>query len=124
MGIATLKLLADLPFSILKIDRSITRRGGPDQPRGVICRTMIELARTLHLECIAEGVETEAQRQTFARAGLCDGPRLSVGGPAVCHRVSRARAGGAISTNAAGPFSFSLNPDKSSFLPRKVTRAK
>ncbi|MFG3756871.1 EAL domain-containing protein, partial [Klebsiella pneumoniae] len=55
VGIATLKLLADLPFTILKIDRSFTAAVDQASQRGVICRTMIELARALHLECIAEG---------------------------------------------------------------------
>ena len=73
VGIATLKLLADLPFTILKIDRSFTAAVNQTSQRGVICRTMIELARTLHLECIAEGVETNAQRQTLRTLGCATG---------------------------------------------------
>jgi EAL domain-containing protein (putative c-di-GMP-specific phosphodiesterase class I)/AmiR/NasT family two-component response regulator len=73
VGIATLKLLADLPFNILKIDRSFTAAVDQSSQRGVICRTMIELARTLQLECIAEGVETEAQRQTLRALGCATG---------------------------------------------------
>jgi EAL domain-containing protein (putative c-di-GMP-specific phosphodiesterase class I)/CheY-like chemotaxis protein len=73
VGIATLKLLADLPFNILKIDRSFTAAVDQSSQRGVICRTMIELARTLHLECIAEGVETDAQRQTLRALGCATG---------------------------------------------------
>ncbi|CAJ0794101.1 Sensor histidine kinase RcsC [Ralstonia psammae] len=73
VGIATLKLLADLPFTILKIDRSFTAAVDQTSQRGVICRTMIELARTLHLECIAEGVETDAQRQTLRALGCATG---------------------------------------------------
>ena len=73
VGIATLKLLADLPFTILKIDRSFTAAVDQTSQRGVICRTMIELARALHLECIAEGVETDAQRQTLRALGCATG---------------------------------------------------
>ncbi|WP_124382662.1 EAL domain-containing protein [Ralstonia sp. SET104] len=73
VGIATLKLLADLPFTILKIDRSFTAAVNQTSQRGVICRTMIELARALHLECIAEGVETDAQRQTLRALGCATG---------------------------------------------------
>lgn len=73
VGIATLKLLADLPFTILKIDRSFTAAVNQTSQRGVICRTMIELARALHLECIAEGVETDAQRQTLRTLGCATG---------------------------------------------------
>ncbi|CAJ0878288.1 EAL domain-containing response regulator [Ralstonia flatus] len=73
VGIATLKLLADLPFTILKIDRSFTAAVDQTSQRGVICRTMIELARSLQLECIAEGVETDAQRQTLRALGCATG---------------------------------------------------
>lgn len=59
VGIATFKLLAGLPSTILKIDYSFMTTVGQTGQRGVICCTVIELARTLHLECTAEGVETE-----------------------------------------------------------------
>jgi EAL domain-containing protein (putative c-di-GMP-specific phosphodiesterase class I)/CheY-like chemotaxis protein len=73
VGIATLKLLADLPFTILKIDRSFTEAVNLTSQRGIICRAMIELARALQLECVAEGVETDAQRQTLRALGCTTG---------------------------------------------------
>ncbi len=62
VGIATLKLLADLPFTQLKVDRSFVADVDGHGQRATICRNMIGLARELGLECVAEGVETDAQR--------------------------------------------------------------
>jgi EAL domain-containing protein (putative c-di-GMP-specific phosphodiesterase class I) len=62
VGIATLKLLADLPFTQLKVDRSFVAEVDGHGQRATICRNMIGLARELGLECVAEGVETDAQR--------------------------------------------------------------
>ncbi|WP_354684035.1 EAL domain-containing protein [Cupriavidus necator] len=62
VGIATLKLLADLPFTQLKLDRSFVSEVDGHGQRAAICRNMIALARDLGLECIAEGVETDGQR--------------------------------------------------------------
>lgn len=62
VGIATLKLLADLPFTQLKLDRSFVAEIDHPGPRAAICRSMIGMALDLGLECVAEGVETDAQR--------------------------------------------------------------
>lgn len=60
--IPTLKLLADLPFTQLKLDRSFAAEIDRPGPRAAICRSMIGMALDLGLECVAEGVETDAQR--------------------------------------------------------------
>jgi EAL domain-containing protein (putative c-di-GMP-specific phosphodiesterase class I) len=62
VSIATLKLLADLPFTQLKLDRSFVVDVDGHGQRAAICRNMINLARELGLECVAEGVETDTQR--------------------------------------------------------------
>ncbi len=71
VGIATLKLLADLPFTQLKIDRSFVTDVVKDSQRAKICRSMIRLATDLGLECVAEGVESDAQRASLQGLG-CD----------------------------------------------------
>jgi diguanylate cyclase (GGDEF)-like protein len=64
-GFAGLSYLRKLPADILKIDRSFVS----DLPAGGASTTLIasivELARTLGLEVIAEGVETEDQRRAL-----------------------------------------------------------
>ncbi|KWR90227.1 EAL domain-containing response regulator [Cupriavidus sp. IDO] len=62
LGIATLKLLADLPFTQIKLDRSFVGNVADNDQRAAICRNMINMANDLGLECVAEGVETEIQR--------------------------------------------------------------
>lgn len=69
VGIATLKLLADLPFTQIKLDRSFVGNVDGHGQRAVICRNVIGLARDLGLECVAEGVETEAQRAALLALG-------------------------------------------------------
>jgi len=69
VGIATLKLLADLPVTQVKLDRSFVASVDGNNQRGLICRSMIGLARDLRLECVAEGVETEAQREVLLTLG-------------------------------------------------------
>jgi diguanylate cyclase (GGDEF)-like protein len=65
-GFAGLSYLRRLPADILKIDRSFVT----DLPAGGSSATLIasilELARTLGLDVVAEGVETEGQRRALA----------------------------------------------------------
>jgi EAL domain-containing protein (putative c-di-GMP-specific phosphodiesterase class I) len=64
-GFSGLSYLRHLPADILKIDRSFVM----DLPTGRSATTLItsilELARTLGLDVVAEGVETEAQRRAL-----------------------------------------------------------
>jgi len=69
VGIATLKLLADLPFTQIKLDRSFVAHVDAENQRTAICRHVIGLARDLGLECVAEGVETVSQRDALAALG-------------------------------------------------------
>lgn len=69
IGIASLELLADLPFTQMKLDRSFVSAIAEDNQRAVICRSQIKLAHDLGLECVAEGVETEVQRESLLGLG-------------------------------------------------------
>ncbi|AUX80685.1 putative bifunctional diguanylate cyclase/phosphodiesterase [Sinorhizobium fredii] len=70
-GFASLVHLRDFPFDELKIDRSFVDGIGKDARSEQIIRAMIQLARNLGKRCVAEGIETEAQRRFLIEAG-CD----------------------------------------------------
>ena len=63
LGYSSLDRLRDLPFQMLKIDRSFLARAPADDGCTGIVRAVLELARALGMEAVAEGVETEEQRR-------------------------------------------------------------
>jgi diguanylate cyclase (GGDEF)-like protein len=70
-GYSSLGYINRFPLRMLKIDRSFVQPlGGPEQDRSAaIVGAILSLARSLHLEVIAEGVENEAQRHALLAMG-------------------------------------------------------
>ena len=66
-GLRQLQHMKTLPVDVLKIDKAFVE-GLPEDSSMV--EAIIQLARSLKLKIIAEGVETEAQRQWLADAGV------------------------------------------------------
>ena len=73
VGFSSLNLIRDIPWNVLKIDRSFLPIQGDDEKstRSVMFRHVVSMARQLGLECIAEGVETEKQIQVL-RENNCE----------------------------------------------------
>ncbi|HKZ12122.1 MAG TPA: EAL domain-containing protein [Rhodanobacteraceae bacterium] len=70
-GYSSLAYLTRLPLDQLKIDRSFVDRLTEDRNDAMVAQTIIGMGRGLGLDVIAEGVETEAQRN-FLMAQGCD----------------------------------------------------
>jgi diguanylate cyclase (GGDEF)-like protein/PAS domain S-box-containing protein len=70
-GYSSLSALKSFPISTLKIDKSFVRDLAHSQDDQAIALAVISLGHRLHLRVIAEGVETEEQRE-FLAANECD----------------------------------------------------
>jgi len=69
-GYSSLSYLKSLPVNMLKIDRTFIRDVTIDKNDDAIVKTIIDMARNLDLEVIAEGVETRQQLE-FLNANGC-----------------------------------------------------
>jgi len=70
-GHSSLRYLAKLPITALKIDQSFVDTMSENAESMTIVSTIVSLAHSLHLKVIAEGVETEEQARLLRQVG-CD----------------------------------------------------
>jgi EAL domain-containing protein (putative c-di-GMP-specific phosphodiesterase class I) len=68
-GYSSLENLHSFPFDVLKIDRSfVSRMTQGEQPLQIV-RTILELARVLGMDVVAEGIETREQHELLRDLG-------------------------------------------------------
>jgi diguanylate cyclase (GGDEF)-like protein len=70
-GYSSLNYLQRMPIDILKIDRSFVDRIDQGGDELAFARAIVELARTLSLRTVAEGIELESQAECLDQLG-CD----------------------------------------------------
>jgi EAL domain-containing protein (putative c-di-GMP-specific phosphodiesterase class I) len=80
-GYSSLSALQQFPISTLKIDQSFVRNAATDPDDATIVRTIIEMGRSLDLQVLAEGIETEEQRDFLLLSGCQFGQGRLFGEP-------------------------------------------
>ncbi len=68
-GYSSMTYLARLPLTQIKIDKSFIQKLPDNQNDAVIAQTIITMAKSLNMSVIAEGVETESQKQFLEQHG-------------------------------------------------------
>jgi diguanylate cyclase (GGDEF)-like protein/PAS domain S-box-containing protein len=68
-GYSSLNHLRRYPIDVLKIDRSFVQQLGESRDESALVRSVVRLGQTLHLEVVAEGVETEEQLERLVTLG-------------------------------------------------------
>jgi len=68
-GYSSLSYLRELPIDVLKIDKSFVDGIATSQQRLALVEGIIGIARTLRLDVVAEGIETEVQRDLLVSRG-------------------------------------------------------
>jgi EAL domain-containing protein (putative c-di-GMP-specific phosphodiesterase class I) len=88
-GYSSLHHLHSLPFDVLKIDRSFVSRmtGGSVQPLQIV-RTIVELARVLGMDVVAEGIETQEQYALLRELGCRFGQGFLFSRPVTAETIS------------------------------------
>ncbi len=92
-GYAALSYLHRFPISVLKIDRSfIAGMAGDNRPESLaLVRAILALASTLGIDAVAEGVETEEQREALLGLGCSLGQGYLLGRPAATMAMQPSR---------------------------------
>jgi diguanylate cyclase (GGDEF)-like protein len=72
-GVSSLTVLSRLPVHELKIDREFVRAVETSSEAAAVIRSTVDLARSLHLTVVADGVESEPQRRALFKLGAVAG---------------------------------------------------
>lgn len=82
-GFASLRHILDLHPDIIKIDIGITRGVDTDPSRASVARMLVQFAQEVGVMVIAEGVETEGERESLLGFGVTLGQGFLLGRPEI-----------------------------------------
>jgi diguanylate cyclase (GGDEF)-like protein/PAS domain S-box-containing protein len=80
-GYSSLSALQQFPIGTLKIDQSFVRNAASDPDDATIVRSIIEMGRSLGMDVLAEGIETEEQKRFLVQSGCQYGQGRLFGDP-------------------------------------------
>src|SRR5690606_32259550 len=82
-GYSSLAYLATYPFDVLKVDKSFTSTAYTQAVTSQVAVYILELARTLGMQTLVEGIEAAAQADFFRSRGVVYGQGYFFGRPMV-----------------------------------------
>ncbi|MEM1051627.1 MAG: EAL domain-containing protein [Pseudomonadota bacterium] len=91
-GFSSLTHLRDFPIYIVKIDRSFVRAISSDHQSRLIVQAMIAMAQSLEIKVVAEGIETQRERELLAYMGCQFGQGYLLGEPQTCDQLQMSDA--------------------------------
>jgi len=68
-GYSSLSYLQELPIDVVKMDKSFVEGIADSGQRLALAEGIVQIARTLNLQVVAEGIETEVQRDLLTSMG-------------------------------------------------------
>lgn len=101
-GFSSLSLLHDFPIRAIKIDRSLVTGHSSSSGGTEVMEAIISVAHALHLEVVAEGVETEEQLRRLRQLG-CEKAQGYLFSPPVTPQAARSLLTGCASCGLSAP---------------------
>ena len=86
-GYSSLSYLRELPIDVLKMDKSFVDGIAVSEQRRALAEGIVQIARTLQLEVVAEGIESEVQRDLLIAMGCQFGQGYLLAMPMVAHQA-------------------------------------
>jgi len=111
-GYSSLQHLRKLPIAEIKIDRSFVGGMADNHDDAAIVRSTVDLAHSLGIRTVAEGVETEYTRQLLAEAGCTLAQGWLTAHPMPAHEVSEWLLGFRTANDAAGDLPLPCGPER------------
>jgi len=113
-GYSNLAYLQDFQVELLKIDRSFVRRLGEDEQKSSLVRAIIQMAHSLGLKTVAEGIETTQQMDLLRLLGCNFGQGYLLARPAPWQDFVNTVRGGELRQSASASLPDARGPLESS----------